>query len=234
MLNIDTATVDELKQIPGVGDKIAQLIIQFREIYGVVKKEALILALRGNLPSDILDQIDFSEPRSSDPFDIDINCLPAVPKSNSWEPLVSFKTQMASRQASPHRSRSRTLPRQRSSRYDYVSSRSPSRSPAEERISQKQSTVKSEYAASRKARSGSCDSPPDEILKFYQEMSSLFERTMALLRKDIPGKDGKGSAKTGYTAMNEKKYDRSASRQIQSDKIEQLHLLKVQLIQLPV
>ena len=73
-----------MKQIPGVGDKIAQLIIQFREIYGVVKKVARILALRGYLISDILDQIDYSERRSSDPFDIDINCLPAVPKSNSW------------------------------------------------------------------------------------------------------------------------------------------------------
>ena len=140
MLNINTTTVYELKQIPGVGDKITQLIIQFREIYGVVKKVARILAPMGNLISDILDQIDYSEPRSSDPFDIDINCLPAVPKSNSWEPLVSFKTQMASRQASPHRSK--TPPRQRSSRYDYVSSPSPSRSPAEERTSRKQSTVK--------------------------------------------------------------------------------------------
>ena len=41
---------------------------------------------------------------------------------------------------------------------------------------------------------------------------------MALLKKDIPEKDGKGSSKTGYTATNEKKYERSASRQIQTNK----------------
>ena len=58
-ININTATAEELRQIPGVGEKVAQLIIRFREIYGVVKKEALSLALQGNLSSEVLDMIDF-------------------------------------------------------------------------------------------------------------------------------------------------------------------------------
>ena len=98
MLNINTTTADELKQIPCVGDKTAQLIIQFREIYGVVKKEALILALSDNLPSDILDHITFLNQGGlhqvrclivslldlchlsySNQLGKNINCLPAVP-----------------------------------------------------------------------------------------------------------------------------------------------------------
>ena len=66
MLNVNTATVEELKLILGVGDKIAQLILRFKEIYGVVSKEALILALWGDISSDVLDQIDFSVPRIDD------------------------------------------------------------------------------------------------------------------------------------------------------------------------
>ena len=108
MFNANTATAEELKGIPGVNDKIAQLILRFKEIYGVVRKEALILALRGDISPDVLDQIDFSSPRIDDPFDLD--CLPAVPKTNLWEkPMVSFKKQqMASRRSSPHESRSRS------------------------------------------------------------------------------------------------------------------------------
>ena len=108
MLNANTATEEELKGIPGVNDKIAQLILRFKEIYGVVRKEALILALRGDISPDVLDQIDFSLPRIDDPFDLD--CLPAVPKTNLWEkPMVSLKKQqMASRRSSPHESRSRS------------------------------------------------------------------------------------------------------------------------------
>lgn len=104
-INVNTATKEDLKQIPGIGEKVAQLIIQFREIYGVVKKEALNLALRGNLSSEALDMIDFSVPRQESPFDIDLSCLPAVPKTDSWEPLVSFAHQTAIRQ-----SRSRSPP----------------------------------------------------------------------------------------------------------------------------
>ena len=90
LINVNTADKEELKQIPGVGERVARLLIQFREVYGVIKKEALNLALRGKLPAEALDMIDFSVPRQEDPFDVDLSCLPAVPKTNSWEPLVSF------------------------------------------------------------------------------------------------------------------------------------------------
>ena len=73
--------------------------MQFREVYGVIKKEALNLALRGKLPAEALEMIDFSVPRREDLFDIDLSCLPAVPKTNSWEPLVSFAHQTAARQS---------------------------------------------------------------------------------------------------------------------------------------
>ena len=94
-INVNTANAEELKQIPGIGDKVSQLLIQFRDTYGVFKREALNLALRGNLSSEVLDLIDFSVPKQ-DPFDIDLRCLPSVPKTDSWEPLVSFAHQSAS------------------------------------------------------------------------------------------------------------------------------------------
>ena len=99
LINVNTADKEELKQIPGVGERVARLLIQFREVYGVIKKEALNLALRGKLSAEALDMIDFSVPRQEDPFDIDLSCIPAVPKTNSWEPLVSFAHQTAARQS---------------------------------------------------------------------------------------------------------------------------------------
>ena len=96
LINVNTADKEELKQIPGVGERVARLLIQFREVYGVIKKEALNLALRGKLPAEALEMIDFSVPRQEDPFDIDLSCLP---KTNSWEPLVSFAHQTAARQS---------------------------------------------------------------------------------------------------------------------------------------
>ena len=99
LINVNTADKEELKQIPGVGERVARLLIQFREVYGVIKKEALNLALRGKLPAEALEMIDFSVPRQEDPFDIDLSCLPAVPKTNSWEPLVSFAHQTTARQS---------------------------------------------------------------------------------------------------------------------------------------
>ena len=99
LINVNTADKEELKQLPGVGERAARLLIQFREVYGVIKKEALNLAFRGKLPAEALEMTDFSVPRQEDPFDIDLSCLPAVPKTNSWEPLVSFTHQTAARQS---------------------------------------------------------------------------------------------------------------------------------------
>ena len=98
-INVNTATTEDLKQIPGVGEKVAQLLIQFRDVYGVIKREALNLALRRHLSDEVLEMIDFSVPKLDDPFDIDLSCLPSVPKTNSWEPLVSFAHQTASRRS---------------------------------------------------------------------------------------------------------------------------------------
>ena len=162
MLNVNTATVEELKLIPGVGDKIAQLILRFKEIYGVVRKAALILALRGDISPDVLDQIDFLVPRMDDLFEIDIECLPAVPKTNSWEkPMVSFnKQQMASRRSSPHESRSRSPESQ------------------------------------------------DNLLEFYEKMSSPVEKTLALLKKEFSDNDGVHSSRTSHTSPVNKKGDK--------------------------
>lgn len=82
-ININTASIQELKELPGIGDKVANLIIQFRQTYGTVKKEALNLALRGNLTEELQGMIDFSLPSSEDnPFD-----LPSVPYRPAWQPL---------------------------------------------------------------------------------------------------------------------------------------------------
>ena len=160
MLNANTATAEELKGIPGVNDKIAQLILRFKEIYGVVRKEALILALRGDISPDVLDQIDFSLPRIDDPFDLD--CLPAVPKTKLWEkPMVSFnKQQMASRRSSTHESRSRS------------------------------------------------PESLDNLLEFYEKMSSPVEKTLILLKKEFSDKNELHSSRTSHTSPVNKKGDK--------------------------
>ena len=106
-INVNTANAEELKQIPGIGDKVARLLFQFRDTNRVVKRQALNLALRGNVSSEVLDLIDFSVPKQ-DPFDIDLRCLPSVPKTESWEQLVSFAHQSASIRS---RSRSPSKPK---------------------------------------------------------------------------------------------------------------------------
>ena len=91
-VNVNTASAQELRQaFARIGDIVTHLILDFRQKYGVVKREAVNLALRGNLPTQILDLMDFSE-QYDDPFDL--NLLPPVPKANSREPLMSSsKTQ---------------------------------------------------------------------------------------------------------------------------------------------
>ena len=165
-INVNTANAEELKQIPGIGDKVAQLLIQFRDTYGVVKREALNLALRGNLSSEVVDLIDFSVPRLNDPFEIDLHCLPSVPKTDSWEPLVSFAHQTASR-----RSRSRSPSKSKTDDWQqpltFASSRSRSRSPVELKTGRWQPLSNSiNPSASRRSRS-----PKPEIFG-REELSS--------------------------------------------------------------
>ena len=82
------ASAQELRQafarIDDIVIIVALLILDFRQKYGIVKREAVNLALRGNLPTQILDLMDFSDPYD-DPFDL--NLLPPVPKANSRVPL---------------------------------------------------------------------------------------------------------------------------------------------------
>ena len=54
LINVNTANKEELKQIPGVCERVARLLIQLREVYGVIK-EALNLALLGKLPAEALE-----------------------------------------------------------------------------------------------------------------------------------------------------------------------------------
>ena len=214
-VNVNTATVEELKQIPGVGDKTADLIIQFRRIYGVVRKEALVLALRGNISQDILDNIDFSVPRQPDPFDIDIESLPPVPKTNSWEPLLSFnqqqnaarKLQSSKVQESQARSRS---PEGHKVRMYYDSSRSRSKSPVATKDGKKSFSAKLDSLASKS----------QALLKSYQEQpitkSDGLESGRS--RSPVAHKSSQSGMKTDYYTPNPRK--RSSSRETKDDLME--------------
>ena len=88
-VNVNTASAQELQQaLARIGDMVAQLILDFRHKYGIVKREAVNLALRGNLPTQILDLMDFSEPKQNNPVERDLPSLPSVPTTNSWEPVI--------------------------------------------------------------------------------------------------------------------------------------------------
>ena len=79
-VNVNTTSAQELKRAFAIScDIVKYLILDFRQKYGVVKREAVSLALQGNLPTQILDLMDFSAP---------------VPQANSWKTLSTFsKTQ---------------------------------------------------------------------------------------------------------------------------------------------
>ena len=86
-VNVNTASAQELKQaFARIGDIVTHMILDFRQKFGAVKREAVNLALQGNLSIQIPDLIDFSEPYG-DPSDL--NLLPPFPKANSWEPQRS-------------------------------------------------------------------------------------------------------------------------------------------------
>ena len=90
-VNVNTASAQELQQaLARIGDMVAQLILDFRQKYGIVKREAVNLALRGNLPTQILDLMDFSEPKQNNPVERDLPSLPSVPTTNSWEPVMAI------------------------------------------------------------------------------------------------------------------------------------------------
>ena len=110
-VNVNTASAQELQQaLSRIGDMVAQLILDFRQKYGIVKREAVNLALRSNLPTQILDVTDFSEPKRDNPFMRDLPSLPSVPTTNSWEPVmaVNINHQLPGRSVSPESKGSRS------------------------------------------------------------------------------------------------------------------------------
>ena len=102
-VNVNTASAQELQQaLARIGDMVAQLILDFRQKYGIVKREAVNLALRGNLPTQILDLMDFSEPKRNSPVEKDLPSLPSVPTTNPGEPVMAAnKNQPSGRSGSP-------------------------------------------------------------------------------------------------------------------------------------
>jgi competence protein ComEA len=47
LLDINTATVEQLKQLPGIGDTIAERIVKYREAHGYFKKVEDLLNVEG-------------------------------------------------------------------------------------------------------------------------------------------------------------------------------------------
>ena len=60
--NINNATMQQLCGIPGIGPAKANAIIQQRQKYGSVSKEALSLLLMGGMEGDVVRSLDFTSP----------------------------------------------------------------------------------------------------------------------------------------------------------------------------
>jgi len=61
-ININTATVEQLCTIPGIGTQKANAIVQHRLRYGIIAKESLSLLLMGAISHNTWDKFDFSIP----------------------------------------------------------------------------------------------------------------------------------------------------------------------------
>jgi len=61
-VNINTATVEQLCAIPGIGTQKANAIVQHRLRYGSIAKESLSLLLMGAISPDTWNKFDFSIP----------------------------------------------------------------------------------------------------------------------------------------------------------------------------
>ena len=57
-ININTATAEELMQLKGVGEKIAEAIIQYREANGLFKSLADLEKVKGIGPKILADNMD--------------------------------------------------------------------------------------------------------------------------------------------------------------------------------
>jgi len=61
-ININTANIQQLCGIPGIGPVKAKAIIDHRQRYGSVSKEALSLLLMGGMDGDVVRSLDFTTP----------------------------------------------------------------------------------------------------------------------------------------------------------------------------
>jgi len=57
-ININTATAEELTQLKGVGEKIAESIVQYREENGLFKNVADLESVKGIGPKILADNLD--------------------------------------------------------------------------------------------------------------------------------------------------------------------------------
>ena len=61
-MNINTASVEQLCTIKGIGPKRAEAIVFHRELYGPVTKIAFSMMMMGSVDVETWNQLDFSVP----------------------------------------------------------------------------------------------------------------------------------------------------------------------------
>ena len=98
LVDVDTASVEELQKVPGIGQKVAQSIISYREINGSISCEALegIPYLRS---SDLMwAMLMFSKSEPLSITDMDVETDKAVEKDKRLEqasgPVIVTDTNM--------------------------------------------------------------------------------------------------------------------------------------------
>ena len=64
-MNINTASVEQLCTIKGIGPKRAEAIVFHRELYGPVTKMAFSMMMMGSVDVETWNQLDFSVPPKS-------------------------------------------------------------------------------------------------------------------------------------------------------------------------
>ena len=178
-VNVNTASAQELQQaLARIGDMVAQLILDFRQKYGIVKREAVNLALHGNLPTQILDLMDFSEPKQNNPVERDLPSLPSVPTTNSWESVMAVNRnhRLPGRSASPEINGSRSPSSEEKPRNLPSLPSVPTTNPWEPEMAVNENEQASGRSVSPEIK-GSRSRSSEEILLDL-------ERTLAMLRRD--------------------------------------------------
>ena len=60
LVSINFASKDQLKSVPGIGDKVANAILSVRESSGNISEQVLHLLTRGSLTTESLQMLDFT------------------------------------------------------------------------------------------------------------------------------------------------------------------------------